>query len=106
MRNAGHVLVLLAGGLLTAACDHDDRNKEGVAVFRLQKNELPYPTDIHFHGSTDGTLNIVAAQREQTLTPIQLEMNTLDGFSTNSVIRQRFSSPLDPSSLTAAAIRV
>lgn len=106
MRNAGHVPVLLAGCLLLTGCDHDDRNTEGVAIFRLNENELPYPTDIHFHDSKDGTLNIEPPERDGSLTPTQIEMNTLDGFSNNSVIRQRFSSPLDESSLTATAIRV
>lgn len=105
MRNGAHVLALLAGWLLLAGCDHDDRDSD-VAIFRLRQNELPYPTDIHFHDSTDGTLNIVPTGRGQTLTPIQIEMNTLDGFSTSSVIRERFSSPLDEKSLTRAAIRV
>src|SRR5687768_16913850 len=77
MRNGAHVLALLAGWLLLAGCDHDDRDSD-VAIFRLRKNELPYPTDIHFHDSTDGTLNIVPTWRGQTLTPIQIEMNTLD----------------------------
>jgi hypothetical protein len=105
MGNGAHVLALLAGWLLLAGCDHDDRDSD-VAIFRLRKNELPYPTDIHFHDSTDGTLNIVPTGRDQTLTPIQIEMNTLDGFSTSSVIRERFSSPLDEKSLTGAAIRL
>lgn len=105
MQIDGRALALLAGLVFLAGCNHYDR-PEHVAVFRLDQGELPYPTDIHFYGSTDATLNIVPSAALPTLTPLQVEMNSLDGFSTTSVIRERFSAPLDESSITASAIRV
>ncbi len=62
---------------------------------------LPYPTDVYFSGSTDGTLNI---QPANALVPLQSSVNALDGFSTNAVIRARFASPLAASSLTATSV--
>ncbi len=52
------------------------------------------PTCI-FAGSTDGTLNI---QPANALLPNQAAINTLDGFSTNAVIRAGFGGALNPAS--------
>jgi pimeloyl-ACP methyl ester carboxylesterase len=62
---------------------------------------LPYPTDVYFTGSTDGTLNI---QPANALMPLQSSVNQLDGFSTNAVIRTRFASPLNPQSINANTV--
>src|SRR6202035_5940276 len=61
----------------------------------------PYPTDLYFFGSTDGTLNI---QPANALMPNQAAINALDGFSTTAVIRERFGGALNPASFTAASI--
>lgn len=106
MRSARCVLGLVAGLFFLTGCDHVDGRPQNVAIFRLASNDLPYPTDIYFHESTDGTLNIPPTKPQRALTPIQAETNTLDGFSTSSVIRARFGSALDESSLTADAIRL
>ncbi|MBV8806742.1 MAG: hypothetical protein JO042_16910, partial [Sinobacteraceae bacterium] len=74
-----------------------------VALFQPLQGILPYPTDLHFAGSTDGTLNI---QPENALPTNQLAVNTLDGFSTTAVIRARFGGPLDPSSFTPQSVVV
>jgi hypothetical protein len=63
---------------------------------------LPYPTDLFFSGSTDGTLNLPA----NALQPGVSAVNALDGYSTTAPILARFSSPIDPTSLTAATVRV
>lgn len=73
------------------------------ALFQPLQGVLPYPTDLYFSGSTDGTLNI---QPANALSPLQSGVNALDGFSTTAVIRARFASALDPASLTAASVRV
>jgi hypothetical protein len=57
------------------------------ALFQPLQGILPYPTDLYFAGSTDGTLNI---QPENALMPNQAAINALDGFSTTAVIRARF----------------
>ncbi len=71
-----------------------------LALFQPQRAILPYPTDLYFAGSTDGTLNI---QPDGTPSN-QGAVNTLDGFSTTAPIRARFSGPLDPASLTAQSV--
>jgi pimeloyl-ACP methyl ester carboxylesterase len=71
------------------------------ALFHPVAGVLPYPTDLYFAGSTDGTLNI---QPANALMPNQAAVNALDGFSTTAVIRERFGGPLNPASFTAASI--
>src|SRR5712691_10783522 len=73
------------------------------ALFQPLAGILPYPTDLYFAGSTDGTLNI---QPENALLPNQAAINALDGFSTTAVIRTRFGGPLDPASFTAQSVIV
>src|SRR5437763_9249772 len=71
------------------------------ALFRLSTGQLPYPTDLYFAGSTDGTLNI---QPPNAAMPNQAAINALDGFSTTAVIRENFGGALDPSSFTASSV--
>ncbi len=71
------------------------------ALFHPAAGVLPYPTDLYFAGSTDGTLNI---QPANALMPNQAAINALDGFSTNAVIRERFGGALDPSSFNPATV--
>lgn len=78
-------------------------NPATVALFQPLQGVLPFPTDLYFAGSTDGTLNI---QPANALMPLQSSLNALDGFSTTAVIRARFGGPLDPQSLTASSVRV
>ena len=72
------------------------------ALFAPLSGILPFPNDLYFNGSTDGTLNAPANPFQPNLAAL----NALDGFSTTSPIEVRFSTPLDPASLTAAAVRV
>jgi len=71
------------------------------ALFHPAAGVLPYPTDLYFAGSTDGTLNI---QPANALMPNQGAINALDGFSTSAVIRERFGGALNPASFTVASI--
>jgi pimeloyl-ACP methyl ester carboxylesterase len=71
------------------------------ALFQPAAGILPYPTDLYFAGSTDGTLNI---QPANALMPNQAAVNALDGFSTTAVIRERFGGALNPASFTAGSI--
>src|SRR6266404_8607343 len=66
------------------------------ALFQPLAGILPYPFDVYFAGSTDGTLNIEPAN---ALIPLQAAVNALDGFSTTAPIRERFNGPIDASSL-------
>src|SRR6202521_118764 len=71
------------------------------ALFHPAAGVLPYPTDLYFFGSTDGTLNI---QPANALMPNQASINALEGFSPTAVIRERFGGALNPASFTAASI--
>jgi hypothetical protein len=66
------------------------------ALFQPLAGILPYPFDVYFALSTDGTLNI---QPANPLIPLQAAVNALDGFSTTAPIRERFNGPIDASSL-------
>ena len=53
---------------------------------------LPYPTDLYFSGSTDGTLNSPVTP----FLPNAAAINALDGYSTIASATARFSAPIDP----------
>jgi pimeloyl-ACP methyl ester carboxylesterase/uncharacterized protein YdbL (DUF1318 family) len=72
------------------------------ALFAPLAGLLPYPTDLYFSGTTDGTLNIPA----NPFLPNAAAINQLDGYSTTAPISIRFSTGIDPATLTAANIRV
>jgi hypothetical protein len=71
------------------------------ALFNPATGQLPYPTDLYFFGSTDGTLNI---QPPNALMPNQASVNALDGFSTTAVIRENFSTALNAATFTPATV--
>src|SRR5215469_12584262 len=71
------------------------------ALFNPATGQLPYPTDLYFAGSTDGTLNI---QPANALMPNQASVNALDGYSTTAVIRENFSTALNPATFTPATV--
>src|SRR5688572_20796103 len=74
-----------------------------VPLFRPTSGVLPFPIDLYFSGSTDGTLNLPTSLRN--LTPHFDALNALDGWSTTSDITVRFSAAIDPATL-AANVRV
>jgi len=63
---------------------------------------LPYPTDLYFSGTADGTLNLPASAFNPNIGAV----NGLDGFSTTATITARFSAPIDPASLSGASVKV
>lgn len=73
------------------------------ATFQPLAGILPYPTDLYFSGSTDGTLNLPVTP----FLPAANAINQLDGFSNTAYIAERFANgALDATTLTAANIRV
>jgi hypothetical protein len=76
-------------------------NTTSTALFQPSAGVLPYPTDLYFAGSTDGTINI---QPPNAAMPNQAAINALDGFSTTAVIRENFGGALDPASFTASSV--
>src|SRR5204862_5038611 len=62
------------------------------ALFHPAAGILPYPTDLYFAGSTDGTINI---QPANALMPNQAAVNALDGCSVIERISWRFVGAVD-----------
>lgn len=74
------------------------------ALFVASGGILPYPTDLYFLGSNDGTLNVPSAA---ALIPQNFAaVNKVDGFSVSASNTIRFSEPLSSASLTSASVRV
>ena len=73
------------------------------ALFQPAQGIFPFPNDLYFGGSLDGTINI---QPTNALIPNQTGLNALDGWSTTAPIRVRFASALDATSFNAANVRV
>ena len=73
------------------------------ALFQPAQGVFPFPNDLYFSGTTDGTINI---QPANGLIPNQVGLNALDGWSTTAPIRIRFGGALNPASFSAANIRV
>src|SRR5215813_11128901 len=82
-------------GSATPSCSNPTRSAN-TALYCPAAGILPYPFDVYFAGSTDGTLNI---QPPNPTWPNQPFLNNVDGFSTNGVIRERFNGPIDAASL-------
>ncbi len=61
---------------------------------------LPYPTDLYFSGSTDGTLNGPVTP----FLPNAATINALDGFSTVASSTVRFSAPIDAATISPASV--
>jgi len=74
-----------------------------VPLFRPSGGVLPFPIDLYFLGTTDGTLNLPSSLA--ALTPHFAALNALDGYSTTADITLRFSGAIDPATL-AANVRV
>jgi hypothetical protein len=73
------------------------------ALYAPAQGIFPFPNDLYFSGTTDGTINI---QPANGLIPNQVGLNALDGWSTTAPIRINFGGPLDPASFSAATVRV
>jgi hypothetical protein len=61
---------------------------------------LPYPTDLYFSGSTDGTLNLPTTP----FLPNAATINALDGYSTIASSTVRFSAPIDAATISPASV--
>ena len=72
-------------------------------MFQPAQGVFPFPNDLYFSGTTDGTINI---QPANGLIPNQAGLNALDGWSTTAPIRIRFASAINAASLSAANVRV
>jgi hypothetical protein len=112
--------VLLIAGLVLAGCsgsssdsigptdptsgNGDPGSSSGVGVFHPNfvptSGVLPYPTDLYFSGSTDGTVNGPVTP----FLPNAATINALDGFSTVASSTVRFSAPISAATISPATV--
>ncbi|PLX80892.1 MAG: lipase [Desulfuromonas sp.] len=108
--------VCLLSAFVLSACGGDndkvaeelDIDRNGfTAYFDLTSEPpvLPFPINLLFSGSEDGTLNIPVDDPDNLSDP-KVAINALDGFSTVAPITTTFSSGIDPTSLTPSTVRV
>ncbi len=74
-----------------------------VASFDPSNSVIPFPNNLLFTGTTDGTLNIPVTDATDFSNP-QVALNTLDGFSTIAPISTSFSTAIDSNSLVPPAL--
>ena len=79
--------------------NQDTLNPDGFyARFDPSNGVIPFPNNLLFSGTTDGTLNIPVTDAADYSDP-QVAMNALDGFSTVAPITARFSSGIENDTL-------
>jgi hypothetical protein len=113
---------LLVAGLVLAGCGGSSSDgigptdptsgngnpgtSSGVGVFHPNfvpgSGVLPYPTDLYFNGSTDGTVNGPVTP----FLPNAATINALDGFSTVASSTVRFSAPINAATISPATVIV
>ena len=98
--------------LLTACESEPDENLQASIVqgdvssnFDLSNSIIPFPNDLLFQGTLDGTLNIPVDDPADLSDPA-VAMNALDGFSTMSPFLTGFDGALDASSINGDSVRV
>lgn len=70
------------------------------ALFSPSAGVVPFPNNLLFLGTVDGTLNIpIASTADQSLSNPQVALNQSDGFSTTSPLVTSVSESLDPATL-------
>lgn len=107
-------LLALSALLMLSGCGGDNKDVAAelnldrvgfTANFDLTAGVLPFPTNLLFSGTADGTLNIPVADPADFSDP-KVAMNALDGYSTVAPISTSFSGSINPATLTSSSVRV
>ena len=69
------------------------------ANFSPSESVIPFPNNLLFTGTTDGTLNIPVADETDPTAGPTLALNSLDGFSTIAPISTTFAAAIDPATV-------
>lgn len=107
-----NLATLIFGSLLLSGCNEGDTTLQdnidtssaslsSYALFNPAESIIPYPNNLLFKGTLDGTLNIPFDSRNSDAV-VKEALNTLDGFSTMSPLTTRFSHAVDETTLIAA----
>jgi pimeloyl-ACP methyl ester carboxylesterase len=107
-----HLFMALLAVIVLASCSSKPSDSlktnidaGNVSTFDPANGVVPFPDDLLFQGSTDGTLNIPVADPSDLSDP-QVALNALDGFSTDAPITTGFAGAIDPTSVTASSVRM
>ncbi|MBL1260568.1 MAG: Ig-like domain-containing protein [Thiotrichaceae bacterium] len=101
---------------LLASCGGTDNDVEGdlqidrsntgfAALFAPADGIIPFPSNLLFSGSADGTLNIPVANANDFSDP-SVALNILDGFSTIAPIKTTFSRAIEAATLTSQTVHL
>ena len=105
-----HLFMALLAMVVLASCESEpsetlQKNIETESAysstFDPSNSVIPFPNDLLFRDSLDGTLNIPVADVSDLSDP-QVALNALDGFSTNAPFSAGFTGPIDPASVPAS----
>ncbi len=103
----GSILLLSACGNVDGGAGTISTTAPMEAKYSTTDGIIPFPNNILFIDSTDGTLNITSGVTDPTdITNPTVALNTLDGFSTVAPISTPFSLPIDAATITASSVRV
>ncbi|MDQ5911054.1 MAG: hypothetical protein QG599_3151 [Pseudomonadota bacterium] len=92
----------LAMGLATFSVVDAATRADFYAQFDPAAGVIPFPNNLLFSGSTDGTLNMLVADPDNLADP-RVAMNELDGFSTVAPLTAQFSSTINASTVKAGS---
>lgn len=92
---AAALLVGCGDGITTVS---ETEKPGGYTVFDDATGDIPYPNNLLFSGSIDGTLNI-PYDPQAPEADVKAALNTLDGFSTVSPISVTITAEMDPGTL-------
>lgn len=105
-------IIVIAVAVALAGCEsepnttlQDNIDSGNISTFDPSNGVLPFPNDLLFQGSTDGTLNIPVDDPLDLADP-QVALNGMDGFSTVAPFSTGFAGAIDPATVTPATVRV
>lgn len=102
LTSAAIVATLLGCEQTPDTTTQDTINEAGFfAKFSPSAGEIPFPNNLLFSGSVDGTLNIPTTSLTGGELAVATALNSMDGFSTVAPISAGFSSAIDSATLVA-----
>ncbi len=112
MKNS-KLLIALLSVVLISACESEPSEtlqasivqSTAISNFDPANSVIPFPNDLLFAGTADGTLNIPVVDANDFSDPA-VAMNALDGFSTIAPFTTGFTGPILDSSLSSASVKV